>query len=128
MFKWFLDNQVKVNSNRCHLITNEQNCVNLKIGSMNTENSTCEKLLRVKVDNKLSLSEHLDGIIKKARRKFRALSRIFPFNRLIMDSFSEATTRVVLKKGVLKLSQNLQENTYARVSFLIRDSGTGVFL
>ena len=52
--------------------------------------------------------------------------------------YAEAATRGVLwKKVLLKISQNLQENTCARASFLIklqakackkRDSGTGVFL
>ena len=52
--------------------------MNLKIGNKNIENSTCEKLLGVKVDNKLNFKEHLDGIIKKASRKVSTLSRIFP--------------------------------------------------
>ena len=45
---------------------------------------------------------------------------------------SEATTEGVLhKKLFLKISQNSQENTCARVPFLIlikNDSGTGIFL
>ena len=53
--------------------------MNLKIGNINIENSTCEKLLGVKVDKKLNFNEHLDGIIKKASRKVSTLSRIFPF-------------------------------------------------
>ena len=52
--------------------------MNLKIGNINIENSTCEKLLGVKVDNKLNFNEHLDGIIKKASRKVSTLPRIFP--------------------------------------------------
>ena len=40
LFKWFLDNQMKANSNKCHLTTNKQNCMDLKIGNMNIENST----------------------------------------------------------------------------------------
>ena len=37
--------------------------------------------------------------------------------------------RCSVKKVFLKISQNFQENTCARVSFLIkRDSGIGVFL
>ena len=43
--------------------------MNLKIGNINIENSTCEKLLGVKVDNKLNFNEHLDGRIKKASCK-----------------------------------------------------------
>ena len=54
---------------------------------MNIDNSTCEKLLGVKVDNKLNLNEHLDGIIKKASCKVSALSRIFPFMDLTKRHF-----------------------------------------
>ena len=31
LFKWFLDNQVKANSDKCHLITSKLSCMNLKI-------------------------------------------------------------------------------------------------
>ena len=41
-FKWFLDNQMKANSDKCHLITSKQSCMNLKIGNMNIENSAFE--------------------------------------------------------------------------------------
>ena len=30
LFKWFLDNQMKANSDKCHLITSKQSCINLK--------------------------------------------------------------------------------------------------
>ena len=57
--------------------------------------------------------------------------------RLRDKVFTEAATRGVLfKKAFLEISQNSQENTCSRVSFLMkfkklyekRDSGTGVFL
>ena len=32
LFKWFLDNQMKANSDKCHLITSTLSCINLKIG------------------------------------------------------------------------------------------------
>ena len=55
--------------------------MNLKIGNINIENSTYEKLLGVNVDNKLNFNDHLDGIIE-----------IFPFTdltkrRLLMNLF-----------------------------------------
>ena len=92
LLKWFLDNQMKANNDKCHLITSKQSCMNLKIGNINIENSTCEKLLGVEVDNNLNFIEHLDGIIKKAGRKVGDLSRIFLFmdltkRRLLMNSF-----------------------------------------
>ena len=55
---------MKVNSSKCHLITSKLSCMSLKIGDINIENSTCEKLLGIKTDTKLTFNEHLDGIIK----------------------------------------------------------------
>ena len=92
LFKWFLDNQMKANSDKCHLITSKRSFINLKIGNINIKNSTCEKLLGVKVDNRLNFNGHLDGIIKKTSRNVCALSRFFPFmdstkRRFLMNSF-----------------------------------------
>ena len=77
LLKWFLDNQMKANSDKRHLITSKQSYMNLKLGNMNIANSTCGKLSGVKVDNKVNFNEHLDRIIKKASREVSALTRIF---------------------------------------------------
>ena len=87
-FKWFLDNCVT----KCQLITNKQSRMNLKLGNTNIESSLYEKLLGIKVDNKLNFNGHDDEIIKKATGKVSALSRIFRFmnltkRRLLMNSF-----------------------------------------
>ena len=34
LFKWFLDNQMKAYSNKCHLVTSKQSYMNLKIGNI----------------------------------------------------------------------------------------------
>ena len=65
--------QMKANSNKCHLNTNKQSCMNLKIGNKNIENSTCEKLLAGKVDNILNFIKNVNGIVKKASCKSSAL-------------------------------------------------------
>ena len=78
---------MKANTDKFHLITSNQRCMNLKIGNINIENSTCEKLLGVNVDNKLHFNEHLDGIIEKPSRKVSALSRIFPLMDLTKRCF-----------------------------------------
>ena len=64
----------------------------MKIYSIEVENSHCEKLLGVKVDNDLKFKEHLEGIIKKASKKVNVLSRITPYmnitkGKLLMNSF-----------------------------------------
>ena len=35
LLKWFLDNQMKANSNKCSIITSKQSCLNLKIRNIN---------------------------------------------------------------------------------------------
>ena len=86
-FRWSLDNQMKANSDKCHLITSKQSYMNLKIGNINIENSSCEKLLGVKLNNRFNFNEHLDGIIKEASPKVSSLSRIFPLMDLQKDAF-----------------------------------------
>ena len=54
-------------------------CLNLKIGDVNLENSICEKLLGIEVNDKVSFNEYLNGIIKKVSRKVSALPRISSF-------------------------------------------------
>ena len=88
LFKLFLEKQRKANSDKCHLTTSKQSCMNLKTVNINTGNIPCEKLVGVEVDNKLNL----DGIIKNVSRKVSALSRIFIFmaltkRRFLMNSF-----------------------------------------
>ena len=92
--KWFLDNQMKANSDKCLLITRKQSCLNLKIGNINIKISTCENCQELQKfrNYKLNFNEQLDGINKKASRKVSVLSRILPFmdltkRRLLMNSF-----------------------------------------
>ena len=50
-----------------------------------TENSECEKLLCVKLDNKLTFEKHITDICRKASRKTYALARVAPY----MDLFKQ---------------------------------------
>ena len=52
------------------------------VDSSQTENRHFEKLLRVIIDNKLSLKEHVKTLFGKARSKLSALSRVAPFMKL----------------------------------------------
>ena len=79
LFKWFSDNMMKANKDKCHLIVGTNEHVSMKLDNIEIENSNCERLLGVKIDSKLNFKENLDGIIKKARRKTNALSRIVPY-------------------------------------------------
>ena len=76
---WFSDNQIKLNTDKCHLLLNTQDQNFLKIGNFNIKNYFSEKLLGIDFDCKLKFSNHIEDICKKATRKLNALSRIVPY-------------------------------------------------
>ena len=83
---------MKENKGKCHLIVSSNKHISMKLDNIEIENSHCERLLGVKIDSKLNFKEHLDVIIKKARRKINVLSRITPYTniakeKLLMKSF-----------------------------------------
>ena len=74
LFRWFSDNQMKANLNKCHLVVNKKYEVVINLGETEIKNSEYEKLLGMKVDIKLNFNEHLNNIISKASRKVNAKS------------------------------------------------------
>ena len=75
-FKWFSDNQMKANPDKWRLLISSTSQSELKIGNVTIKSSTCEKLLEIKIDNKLRLNSHLEGLCKKSSRKMHALARV----------------------------------------------------
>lgn len=59
---------------RVFLCTNE--ILQVKIGAALRNNSKCEKLLGVKIDNKLMFDVHVTSICKKASAKINVLNRV----------------------------------------------------
>ena len=47
LFNWFLNNKMKVNTNKCRLLLNSQEPNWLKIGDLHMNNSLSEKLLGI---------------------------------------------------------------------------------
>ena len=91
LFKWFKDNLFKGNPDKCHLLVSTNEKTKINIGEFSIENSDCEKLLGVKIDNKLTFDCHV-SMCKNANGKINALARIAPFinmhkRRILMNSF-----------------------------------------
>ena len=66
--------------------------VQLKIGTVQIENSSSEELLCIIIDAKLSFEKHIEQIYAKARAKLKALARIAPFmnikkKKVLMKAF-----------------------------------------
>ena len=64
LFKWFADNQMKANQDKCHLIVSKNENVSMHIGPFEIKNTNCEKLLGIKVDSRFNfrLRKILDHI------------------------------------------------------------------
>ena len=50
LFKWFSDNQMRANTDKCHLLLSKDESSEIHIGDSVIESSTCEKLLGIKID------------------------------------------------------------------------------
>ena len=69
LFKWFSDNQMKGNTDKCHLLLSKDESSEIHIGDSIIESSTCEKLLGIKIDSKLRFDDHIQDLCNKANRK-----------------------------------------------------------
>ena len=92
LFKWFNDNLMRINADKCKLLVTTNNTVKIKIGNFDITNSKSEKLLRVKFDHKLSFDDHISELCKKASRKTHPLSRVASYmniskRRILMNAF-----------------------------------------
>ena len=96
--KWFLENGMMLNENKCQLmiIESSKNIRNetaeLKIQNKTIVESANGKLLGVTIDKNLTMKEHIKNICKQAGNKLNALARIAKFldddkRKLLMNSF-----------------------------------------
>ena len=92
LFRWFRNNQMKANPDKCHFLCSSNTEVSLDVENEKIENSNCQKLLGVKLDSKLNFNSKIQGLCRKAGQKLNAISRItsyFDFNkrRLLVNAF-----------------------------------------
>ena len=92
LFKWFSDNQVKGNTDNCHLLLSKGESFEIHIGDSIVDSSTCEKLLGIKIDSKLCFNDHIQDLCNKANRKLRTLVQATPYmnlqkRKVLMNAF-----------------------------------------
>ena len=76
LYKWLQENHMKANADKCHLLVTTNSTVSANNEEFIINNSNEEKILGVKIDEKLSLENHVPSLCKKASRKLHALARI----------------------------------------------------
>ena len=82
LFKWFSDNQLKGNTDKCHLLLSKDESSEIHIGDSIIASSTCEKLRGIKIYSKLRFDDHIQDLCNKANRKLQALARATPYMNL----------------------------------------------
>ena len=95
LFQWFSHNQMKGNTDKCHLIVSTDEPIEIRVVESLIKSSTCKKLFGVKTDNKLNFDTHVKGLCKKANNILRVLARAPPHmslekKKLVMNSFFNA--------------------------------------
>ena len=75
LLQWFFDNQMQGNTDKCHLIVSVDEPIETRVGESLIKNSTCEKLLGVKINSTHNFNTHAKGLCMKANNKLRALTR-----------------------------------------------------
>ena len=83
LFKWFADNRMKANEDKCLLIVSTNELTEIQIGDFSIKNSANEKLLGVNTDDsKLNFDCNVNHLCNKAIEKLRALARVTPYMTL----------------------------------------------
>ena len=96
LIKWFNNNYLKLNADKCHLlISNHNTDIHIKVGEEVIECSNSVKLLGVTIDNNLNFKDQVSNLCKKASQKLHALARISKFMcedklRMLMKAFIES--------------------------------------
>ena len=101
VLNWFKLNEMKPNSDKCHLIVVNNKNINytsnnyVYLDNEFLQNEDTVDLLGIKIDKKLGFDEHVNSLLKKGNQKLHALMRISKFLsqdklKLIMKTFIES--------------------------------------
>ena len=95
LFSWFVNNQMNVNHDECHLLLSTQEEANIQIDNTTKKCSKSKKLLGIVLDNKLKFDKHVENICQKASKKLNALASVTNYielhkRRILINAFFKA--------------------------------------
>ena len=73
---WFRNNYMKVNPDKFHILLSDKKSHQVDICNKKFSSTCSEKFLGIKIDNKLTFEEHVEGLCKKASQKVSAVARV----------------------------------------------------
>ena len=71
MSNWSIDNYLKANRDKYRVLLSETSETQLIVENVPIASSCCEKLLGIKIDQKLSFEPHVESLCKTASQKTR---------------------------------------------------------
>ena len=74
LFSWFSANRLVANAGKCHLLTNSNLSVDIRITYNKISNVDRVKLLGVNFEGRLNFDYHVNTLLKKANKKYHALA------------------------------------------------------
>ena len=95
LLKWFDDNLMKSNPDKCHLLFSSREKIKIEIDDFEIGNSKCDKLLGVHFDNRLTVDYNISRLFKKASKNVNALAIVSRYMNLskrknLMNAFFDS--------------------------------------
>ena len=93
LLNWISNNGLRANPDKFHLLLSDTSQDHsIRVGNFDIKNSSTEKLLGIKFDNKLSFDPHVSDICSKVSKKLHALSRVshlmsFKHRKKVLNAF-----------------------------------------
>ena len=89
---WFSNNEMKLNTDKCHLLLNSQESNPPRVGDLHINNSLSKKLQGMTFDCKLKFNKNIEDICQKVSQKLNAIARLAPYmgttkKRIVMNAF-----------------------------------------
>ena len=69
LFRWFENNLLKGNTDKCHFLVSTSQEVSLNVNSFKVKNNEYEKPSGVRFDSKLRFDQHITDLCRTASRK-----------------------------------------------------------
>ena len=92
MFHWFSTNHLVANSGTCHPLTSSKTPVDIHISNTEILNEEKIKLLGVNLEVRFKFDFHVNTLLKKASKSYRALATVCNYlskkkQRILMNAF-----------------------------------------
>ena len=69
LFKWFSNNYMAANADKCHVLTSTSEEVSVKVENKIIKNFLQEKILGTEIDNSLTFEPHVEKIFVKKHER-----------------------------------------------------------